>query len=38
MCDLVREIVLYIDDLIYLIFVKDGKELKIEVVFMFGVF
>ncbi|TYU81498.1 porphobilinogen synthase [Listeria monocytogenes] len=38
MRDLVRETVLYTDDLIYPIFVKDGKEPKTEVVSMPGVF
>lgn len=38
MRDLVRETVLHTDDLIYLIFVKDGKEPKTEVVSMPGVF
>ncbi|EAG9433171.1 porphobilinogen synthase [Listeria monocytogenes] len=38
MRDLVRETVLHTDDLIYPIFVKDGKELKTEVVSMPGVF
>ncbi|EGK2524991.1 porphobilinogen synthase [Listeria monocytogenes] len=38
MRDLVRETVLHTDDLIYPIFVKDGKEPKIEVVSMPGVF
>ncbi|EOA2659182.1 porphobilinogen synthase [Listeria monocytogenes] len=36
--DLVRETVLHTDDLIYPIFVKDGKEPKTEVVSMPGVF
>ncbi|EAH0678231.1 porphobilinogen synthase, partial [Listeria monocytogenes] len=38
MRDLVRETVLHTDDLIYPIFVKDGKEPKTEVVSMPGVF
>ncbi|HDM9646757.1 TPA: porphobilinogen synthase [Listeria monocytogenes] len=38
MRDLVRETVLYTDDLIYPIFVKDGKEPKTEVASMPGVF
>ncbi|EAC7349494.1 porphobilinogen synthase [Listeria monocytogenes] len=38
MRDLVRETVLHTDDLIYPIFVKDGKETKTEVVSMPGVF
>ncbi|EAA0025016.1 porphobilinogen synthase [Listeria monocytogenes] len=38
MRDLVRETVLHTDDLIYPIFVKDGKEPKTEVVSMLGVF
>ncbi|EAC2941804.1 porphobilinogen synthase [Listeria monocytogenes] len=38
MRDLVREIVLHTDDLIYPIFVKDGKEPKTEVASMPGVF
>ncbi|HAC3176630.1 TPA_asm: porphobilinogen synthase [Listeria innocua] len=38
MRDLVREIVLHTDDLIYPIFVKDGTEPKTEVVSMPGVF
>lgn len=38
MRDLVRETVLHTDDLIYPIFVKDGKEQKTEVVSMPGVF
>ncbi len=36
--DLVRETVLHTDDLIYPIFVKDGKEPKTEVASMPGVF
>ncbi|MBF2675212.1 porphobilinogen synthase [Listeria marthii] len=38
MRDLVRETVLHTDDLIYPIFVKDGKEPKTEVISMPGVF
>lgn len=38
MRDLVRETILHTDDLIYPIFVKDGKEPKSEVVSMPGVF
>nr|WP_242403963.1 hypothetical protein [Listeria monocytogenes] len=38
MRDLVRETVLHTDDLIYPIFVKDGKEPKTEVASMPGVF
>ncbi|AHI56050.1 porphobilinogen synthase [Listeria ivanovii] len=38
MRDLVRETILHTDDLIYPIFVKDGKEPKTEVVSMPGVF
>ncbi|WP_187986096.1 porphobilinogen synthase [Listeria marthii] len=38
MRDLVRETVLHTDDLIYPIFVKDGKEAKTEVISMPGVF
>ncbi|MBK2002823.1 porphobilinogen synthase [Listeria ivanovii subsp. londoniensis] len=38
MRDLVRETILHTDDLIYPIFVKDGKESKTEVVSMPGVF